>query len=62
MRSRLLQLSLAGILSAALFSSPAFAQGNSQGHGKGKGHDQTVSVSPCFQAWGKRTTCDTVSR
>ena len=40
MRSRLLQLSLAGILSAALFSSPAFAGGNSQGHGKGKGHDK----------------------
>jgi hypothetical protein len=40
MRSRLLQLSLTGILSAALFSSPAFAQGNSQGHGKGKGHNK----------------------
>ncbi|HEX8879456.1 MAG TPA: hypothetical protein VF749_05465 [Candidatus Acidoferrum sp.] len=40
MRSRLLQLGLTGILSAALFSSPAFAQGNSQGHGKGKGHDK----------------------
>lgn len=40
MRSRLLQLSLTGILSAALFSSPAFAEGNGQGHGKGKGHDK----------------------
>ena len=40
MRSRLLQLGLTGILSAALFSSPAFARGNSQGHGKGKGHDK----------------------
>lgn len=40
MRSRLLQLGLTGILSAALFSSPAFAEGNSQGHGKGKGHDK----------------------
>jgi hypothetical protein len=40
MRSRLLQLSLTGVLSAALFTSPAFAEGNSQGHGKGKGHDK----------------------
>ncbi len=40
MRSRLLQLSVAGILSAALVSSPAFSQGNSQGHGKGKGHNK----------------------
>ena len=40
MRSRLLRLSLTGILSAALFSSPTFAEGNSQGHGKGKGHDK----------------------
>lgn len=44
MRSRLLQLSLTGILSAALFSSPAFAQGNSQGHGKGKGHDKHLDT------------------
>jgi len=36
MRSRLLQLSLIGILSAALFSGPALAQGN----GKGKGHNK----------------------
>src|SRR5215472_6341347 len=36
MRSRLLQLGLIGILSAALFSSPALAQGN----GKGKGHNK----------------------
>lgn len=40
MRTRLLQLSFTGILSAAVFASPAFAQGNSQGHGKGKGHNK----------------------
>ena len=40
MRSRLLQLCLTGILSGALFSSPALPQGNSQGHGKGKGHNK----------------------
>ena len=40
MRSRLLRLSLIGILSAALFSGSALAQGNSQGHGKGKGHNK----------------------
>src|SRR5437660_11349884 len=39
MRSRLLQLGVTGILSAALFCS-AFGQGNSQGHGKGKGHNK----------------------
>jgi len=38
MRSRFLQLSFAGVLSAALFCSPAFSQG--QGHGKGKGHNK----------------------
>jgi hypothetical protein len=35
---RFLRLGITGILSAALFCSPAFSQGNSQGHGKGKGH------------------------
>jgi hypothetical protein len=39
MRSRLLQLGVTGILSAALLCS-AFGQGNSQGHGKGKGHNK----------------------
>jgi len=38
MRSRFLQLGFAGVLSAALFCSPAFSQG--QGHGKGKGHNK----------------------
>ena len=40
MFSRFLRLSVTGILSAALFCSPAFLQGNSQGHGKGKGHNK----------------------
>lgn len=40
MRSRLLRLSVTGLLSAALLASPAFSQGNSQGHGKGKGHNK----------------------
>ena len=40
MRSRFLRLGFAGVLSAALFCSPAFSQGNSQGHGKGKGHNK----------------------
>jgi len=40
MRSRLLRLSLTGLLSLALLASPAFSQGNSQGHGKGKGHNK----------------------
>jgi len=40
MRARFLGLGVAGILAAALFCSPAFSQGNSQGHGKGKGHNK----------------------
>jgi hypothetical protein len=40
MVSRYLRLGIAGMLSAALFCSPAFSQGNSQGHGKGKGHNK----------------------
>lgn len=38
MASRLLRRSITGILAAALVASPAFSQGNSQDHGKGKGH------------------------
>ena len=40
MRSRLLRLSVTGLLSLALLASSAFSQGNSQGHGKGKGHNK----------------------
>lgn len=40
MLSRSLRFGIAGILSAALFCSPAFSQGKGQGHGKGKGHDK----------------------
>ncbi len=40
MRARFLRLGVAGILAVALFCSPAFSQGNSQGHGKGKGHSK----------------------
>lgn len=42
MLSRFLRFGATGILSAALFCSPAFSQGNSQGHGKGKGHNKRV--------------------
>ena len=40
MLSRFFRLGVTGILAAALFCSPAFSQGNSQGHGKGKGHNK----------------------
>ncbi len=42
MLSRFLRYGIAGILMAALFSCPAFPQGNSQGKGKGKGHNKQV--------------------
>jgi hypothetical protein len=38
MRSRFLRIGFAAVLSAVLFCSPAFSQG--QGHGKGKGHNK----------------------
>ena len=38
MLSRFLRIGVTGVLSAALFCSPAFSQGN--GHGKGKGHNK----------------------
>lgn len=40
MHSRILRFGLAGILSTTLLGSGLFAQGNSQGHGKGKGHNK----------------------
>ena len=40
MLSRFFRLGVTGILAAALLCSPAFSQGNSQGHGKGKGHNK----------------------
>src|SRR5713226_2364269 len=40
MISRLLRYGITGVLMAGLVSCSAFPQGNSQGHGKGKGHNK----------------------